>query len=168
MRRSRALYIKHQSPCQHTSMRCPRTSGFTEVDPNKRWCWASPLRFVFFFPAVFLAGTGAVAPINTTARLTLAGIGFLLFLVVLFDAWYNAKSRFKFKKGPVELERVSLTSHADGVNYMPEVPTALVAPDPSAHTFQQYLPGVPTALVAPDPSAHTFQQYQFAYPATGV
>ena len=109
-----------------------------------------------------------MAPIGSTAKWTLAGIGILLFLVVLFDAWYNAKSRFKFKKAPDELERAPLTSYADGVNYMPEVPTALVAPDLSAHTFQQYPPGVPTALVAPDPSAHTFQQYQVAYPATGV
>jgi hypothetical protein len=145
-----------------------QTSGFTEVDPNKRWCWASPFRFVFFFPAVFLGGIGAVAPIGSTAKWTLAGIGFLLFLVVLFDALYNAKSRFKFKKAPVDLEKAPLTSQQYGVNYMPEVPTALVAPDPSAHTFQQYPPGVPTALVAPDPSAHTFQQYQVAYPATGV
>ena len=77
-----------------------------------------------------------MAPIDTTARLTLAGIGCLLFLVVLFDAWFNAKSRFKYKKAQVELEKEPLTSQPYGVNYMPGVPTALVA-DPSVHTFTQ-------------------------------
>lgn len=88
-----------------------------------------------------------MAPIGTTARLTLAGIGVLLFLVVLFDAWFNAKSRFKFKKAPDDLEQAPLTSHADGVNYMREVPTALVAPDPSVHTFTE----IPVAYAVPHP-----------------
>lgn len=87
-----------------------------------------------------------MAPIDTTARLTLAGIGCLLFLVVLFDAWFNAKSRFKYKKAPAELEKEPLTSQPYGVHYMSEVPT------------------VPTALVAPDPSVHTFTQIPVSYP----
>ena len=113
----------------------PHTSGFTKVDENKRWCWASPLRFVLFFPAVILGGIGVVAPIDSTARWALAVIGLLLFLVVVFDTSFNLKSIFKKKVAPVEQETAPLTGQ---LGYMHQVPMASLAPDPSAPTFSQY------------------------------